>query len=243
MLSRWLSLFRQGDLMRNRVEGVISALLALAAIAIAASVVRRSFFPQSQTVEALSLTRPQFLPAWKDALPIGISIGDSAAPVKIVELTDLECPACRGFQSTLLNVVQAHPRDVSIVYVSNPLSMHRFALPAARGAECAVKYGKFREWVQLMYDKQDSLGLKSWGSYALEAGIPDSAAITRCATDPSPVDRIEAGLAFGAKIHILGTPTVIVNGWRFPSPPTEQELSDAVEALAKGAAPFDTTAK
>ena len=137
--------------------------------------------------------------------------------------------------------MKAHPHDVSLLYVAYPLPMHRFALVAARAAECAYHYGRLREWVDEVYDKQDSLGLKSWGSYALEAGLPDTAAVSKCARDPAPVARIQAGMALGDKIHITGTPTVIVNGWRFFYPPTEQDLTKAVEAIAKGKAPFGKT--
>jgi protein-disulfide isomerase len=227
----------------NRLEGALSAVLGLAAIAIAISVVTRTFFAHAVPTAAQSMSRPEFMPSWRDALPIGIQVGDSLAPVKIVELTDLECPACRGFHGTVQKVLKAHPHDASLVYISFPLTMHRFALSAARAAECANKVGRFPEWADLMFEKQDSMGLKSWGSYALEAGITDTASISKCAKDPATVDRIEAGLAYGKKIDLLGTPTVIVNGWRFASPPTEQELTDAVEALAKGDAPFDTAAE
>lgn len=120
--------------------------------------------------------------------------------------------------------------------------MHRFAMGAARGAECAEKVGKFGEWVDLVYSKQDSLGLKSWGAFALEAGISDTATISRCATDPAPVTRIEAGRAFGDRLHVRGTPTVIVNGWLLPYTPSEEELEKMIEEFAKGKIAFDTTA-
>ncbi len=156
----------------------------------------------------------------------------------IVEFVDLECPACRAFHVTLEEVLRTHPQDVSLLYVAYPLPIHRFALGAARAAECAHRYGRFREWVDVVYDKQDFLGLKSWGAYAKEAGLPDTATISGCATDPTPVGRIEGGLALGKKIHVMGTPTVIVNGWRFQYPPTKEELTNVVEAIAKGEGPF-----
>lgn len=224
--------------MRSTIDRASSALLTIAAVAIAVSAVRRAFFP-SLTTSGTPV--PEFLASWREALPVGIRFGDSIAPVTIVEFTDLECPACRAFHSSLEEVLKTHPGDVSLLYVAYPLPMHRFALGAARAAECAHRYGRFREWLDVIYDKQDSLGLKSWGTYANEAGLPDTAAITKCATNPAPVGRIEAGLALGNKIRIAGTPTVIVNGWRFPYTPTTEELTSVIEAIAKGRVPFDTT--
>lgn len=136
--------------------------------------------------------------------------------------------------------MKAQPHEISLLYVAYPLAMHRFALGAARAAECAYHFGRFREWVDDVYDKQDSLGLKTWSSYAQEAGIPDTTGISLCARNPAPVARIRAGIALGNRIHIAGTPTVIVDGWRFSSPPNEEELTRVVKAIAKGQAPFGT---
>ncbi|HEX6630758.1 MAG TPA: thioredoxin domain-containing protein, partial [Gemmatimonadaceae bacterium] len=176
--------------------------------------------------------------SWEEAFTAGTRVGDEAAAVTIVVLSDLECPACRAFESTLHEVLGDHDADVSTVYVPFPLPMHRFALGAARGAECANAVGKFREWLSVVYQGQDSLGLKSWGAYAASAGIADTAAISRCAADPAPVPRIEAGREFAQRIGATGTPTILVNGWRLPAPPTAGELHRVVDAFKRGKVPF-----
>lgn len=226
----------------SKFEGAVSAVLAVAAIAIAAGVVHRTFFASERVAAAAAPTRPEFLPGWKEALAVGTPVGDSSAPVKIVELADLECRACRSLNGTLQNVLKARAKAASVVFVYFPLPQHRFALSAARGAECARNDGKFREWIDAVYTKQDSLGIKSWGSYARDAGIADTAAIDKCARDPKDIARIQAGIAYGKKIHLAFTPTVIVNGWRFPSTPTEADLLEAIDSLVVGRAPFDTSA-
>lgn len=226
----------------NRIlERAISTGLVLAAIAIAASVVARTFFPGAMPRAAEAASAPDYLSSWKTAIPIGVRQGDSTARVTIVELTDLECPACRGYQPTLQEIRREHPHDVSIIYVPFPLPEHRFALGAARGAECARRVGRFSEWVDVVFRNQDSLGLKSWGSFAQDAGIADTSAIAKCAVDPSPVARIQAGVTFGNKINISGTPTVIVDGWRFTQPPTHDELSQLIGTLEKGETPHGRT--
>lgn len=90
-----------------------------------------------------------------------------------------------------------------------------------------------------VYAKQDSLGLKSWDSFAADAGIADTAATAHCATDPAPVKQIQAGQALGDQLQLHATPTVIVNGWRYPMSPSKTELKRAIDALVKGRAPFD----
>ncbi|PYO86675.1 MAG: hypothetical protein DMD66_12955 [Gemmatimonadetes bacterium] len=121
-------------------------------------------------------------PQAKSCQDIGIPEGGSdSAPVAIVEFTDLECPACRGFQRTVSDILHERPSDVRVVYVPHPLSYHRFALGAAQGAECAADVDALGKWLDVVFSKQDSLGLKSWGAYAAEAGIRDTARIAECA--------------------------------------------------------------
>ena len=228
--------------MSSRLESTVSGLLGLAAVAIAVSVVHRTFFAESTASAASAAPAPVFLDSWKDALPLGIGVGTPDAPVKIVVLADLECPACRGLHASLDTVLRERPARASIVYVSFPLAQHRFAMNAARGAECANGYGKFREWIDAVYGGQDSLGLKSWGEYARDAGIADTAAGSKCARNPASVARIDAGIAFGKKIHLAFTPTVIVNGWRYSYTPSGADLVGAIDSLAAGRAPFDTAA-
>lgn len=77
------------------------------------------------------------------------------------------------------------------------------------------------------------LGLKSWESLAAEAGIPEAHEISQCAAGQGPTKRIEAGLALAQELQIAGTPTVIVNGWRFVAP-TKENLQRAINAVRRG---------
>ncbi len=70
-----------------------------------------------------------------------------------------------------------------------------------------------------IFRKQDSLGLKSWGSLAMSVGIADTAAIARCAQAEDVPTPVEEGLTSGKRIGVSGTPTVLVNGWLFSIPP------------------------
>ena len=108
---------------------------------------------------------------------------------------------------------------IALVFVHFPLSMHRFATPAARAAKCARVENRFPKLVEALFNKQDSLGLKTWVSYGIEAGIIDTAAFAQCAASKANFSPIEAGIALGKRLQVTRTPTVIVNGWRFASPP------------------------
>lgn len=224
--------------MSSKFERAFSGILAISAIAIAASVVSRTFFPQlsAQAPRADASVTP--VKNWRDAFQIGVRTGPTAAPVTVVEFSDFECPGCKLFHAALRSVIAAYPRDVVDYYVYYPLVQHRFALGAARAAECAARAGRFTHWADAIFDKQDSLGLKSWASYASDAGIEDTVAIARCATDPAPVETIRRGLALGSKVGVQATPTVIINGYLLATPPDSTGLAEIVQSIHQGRDPF-----
>lgn len=222
--------------MADRWERVTSALLAAAAVVMAISIGYRAF-GSTGVRQPSAVLAIDSIPVWRDALEIGIRDGPANAPVTIVELADLECPACRAFQSTLDQTRRKYQNRVAVVWVNFPLPYHHFAIGAARAAECAERVGAFDRWRDEVFEQQDSLGLKSWGSLAAAAGIADTGTIAQCARNPTPVALIQAGSKFGASIGLAGTPTVIVNGWRFSRTPTPGELEAAIDAELQGHRP------
>jgi len=121
--------------------------------------------------------------------------------------------------------------------VHYPLSMHRFALPAARALECASSLGAAARFVDAAYAKQDSFGLKPWVGYAQEAGVGDTLAFSACLRDTARVERVEKGRRLGDSMKVRGTPVVIINGWRFSSVPNDNVLRETIKALMVGKPP------
>lgn len=87
--------------------------------------------------------------------------------------------------------------------------------------------------MDLAFAKQDSFGIKSWPEFAREAKVADVGAYSRCLGTPS-FAMIDSGTALGRQLGISGTPTMIVNGWQFGGPPTEDELSQDIRAILTG---------
>lgn len=68
--------------------------------------------------------------------------GSINAPVIIVEFSDLECPFCKRFHSTLQQIVDEYDGEVSWVYRHFPLpSLHSKAVKEAEATECATELG------------------------------------------------------------------------------------------------------
>lgn len=221
--------------MKERFERILTSLLVVCAGAVAVSAVKSSFYSAPAPAAARP---PEFVAEWEKALPVSHPVGGRpGAPVTIVAFFDLECPACARFHDTMESFASDNPDAARFVYVHYPLSYHRNALPAARGAECAARAGAFDRWVREAFLARDSLGIKSWGSFALAAGLKDSVAHLRCMRSGRPESNIDAGLALGSEFRITGTPAVLINGWLFHETPTRAVLDSAVDRIRRGKRP------
>jgi protein-disulfide isomerase len=68
--------------------------------------------------------------------------GDISAPVKIVEYSDLECPFCKRFHTTMQDVVKSYDGKVAWVFRQFPLAqLHPKAVKEAEAAECVASLG------------------------------------------------------------------------------------------------------
>lgn len=78
-------------------------------------------------------------------LPVNNSAvkGPENAPVTITLFDDFQCPYCARLLPTLDQVLAAYPTQVRVVYKHFPLSMHKFARPAAIASIAARNQGKF----------------------------------------------------------------------------------------------------
>lgn len=223
-----------------RIDRFLNALLVIAAVAIAAVIIRREVL-DSKAPELTPLSVGQsltFEPDWISALEAGVVDGERAAPIQLIQFADLECPACREFEARVVESAREQfQAEMAVTYVHFPLPRHRFAKLAATAAECAGHQARFQPFVQGVYAKQDSIGLKPWAGYALDAGVPDTSLFGSCLREQATPSRVEAGLALGERLEIRGTPTVLVNGWRFSRPPTAGELTRTIDELRAGREP------
>jgi protein-disulfide isomerase len=181
------------------------------------------------------------IPDWRDDLVKGIRLGSDAAPAQFIEFADFECPFCGDFHKKLKVLQQRYPTQVSLTYVHFPLPGHRFAIPAARVAECAGEQGRFEAMYGQLFDGQDQFGLKPWDDYATAAGVPNLGAFDACIKKTDPIPRVEEGKRLGTKLDIQGTPTVVINGWKLGRPPTLDELDHMVKAILAGKSPVGST--
>ena len=220
-----------------KLDTILTTTLVMCAVITTGAVIKREFFPSAQNAQMTAEHKPALIPHWQQYLDKGIHMGPQQAKVQLIEFADFECPFCQSFHKTLKTIRDRYPDQVSLEYVHFPLPMHRFAVPAARVAECAGDQGRFEAMYDQLLDGQDSFGLKPWSDYATSAGVPDLKAFDECIRRSDPVPRIEQGKELGKKLDVQGTPTLIVNGWKLGHPPSEEELDGMVKKILAGKSP------
>lgn len=139
------------------------------------------------------------------------SQGNVNAPVTIVMFSDFQCPACASFHPVLKQALATYGDKVRFVVRNYPLNMHKDAFPAAQAAQAAYKQGKFFEYVELLYNNQNSLDTASLKSFAAQIGLDQKQFDADLASGQFNA-RIEKDLADGDNYGIEGTPTIFVNG-------------------------------
>jgi protein-disulfide isomerase len=225
-----------------KLERLLTVVLVVCAVATTVVVVRREFFvSHARNLSPTSEQATVALEGWQSALDKGVRMGPAGAPIQLIEFGDFECPFCASFHHTLKELRARYPMQTAVTYVHFPLPSHRFAMLAARVAECAGDQGKFEAIYDQLYDGQAEFGLKAWDDFATEAGVPDIVAFDKCVKNRDPIARIEQGMELGKKFDIRATPTVIVNGWKLGHPPTLDELNAMVQAVLAGKSPISGT--
>ena len=155
-------------------------------------------------------------------------LGNPAAKVIIVEYSDFDCTFCKGFDTTLHEVIanDGATGNVAWVFRHFPLiELHPDAMKLADAAECAASAGgndAFWKFAGLLFAAQPADTAKL-GEYAKAAGIPGDAFATcyaNAATTVEPyvqADR-ENAFAVGAQgtpyslIVVAGQTSVIMDG-------------------------------
>ena len=170
------------------------------------------------------------LPEVNDA---DIQSGAKDAPIRVVEFTDFQCPYCKAFHATLQDTLKEYGDKVLYVYKNYPLPIHVQAENAALAGECANEQGKFADYADNLFAKQDewgkTTGVQKFKDYARTLKL-DTAQFNSCLDDKKYQDRVAASLDEGKKFGISGTPGTFVNGTFVNGAVPQSDLKSAIDA-------------
>jgi protein-disulfide isomerase len=116
--------------------------------------------------------------------------GDSDAPIRILEVSDFQCPFCARYNRETLPILDSlyiKTGKVEYVWISFANPSHQFAWPAIEAAFCAGAVGKFWPMHDILFERQGVWStaedaFATFVGYAEELGI-DAASFGVCLRD------------------------------------------------------------
>ena len=142
---------------------------------------------------------------------VGRRIGSAGAPSVVVFFGDFQCPYCARAQAPLTRILTEYAEDVQLVYRHLPLeTVHPHAWKAALASECAGDQGRFREYHDLLYQVQDSIGRIPWTHLAERAGVASVNEFETCVAEERQNQAIERDIIVARSLGLNGTPAFVV---------------------------------
>jgi protein-disulfide isomerase len=153
--------------------------------------------------------------------------GPASAPITIVEFSDFQCSYCKRVLTVLNQVLQRYPDQVKLAFRDFPiLNIHPQAQKAAEAAHCASEQGKFWEYHDLLFEKQDVIPTTDFTEHAKALGL-ELTNFQACLDSQKYKEKVERNYADGVNAGVSGTPAFFING-RFVSGAQPLEAFKAV---------------
>lgn len=179
---------------------------------------------QQEQQQALSNGQQDFLKGMK-ANPQSVigqspTTGAAAQEIVLLEFSDFQCPFCAKSQDTIKKFIDANNDKVTLVFKHLPLSrIHPEAIPAAQAAWAAQQQGKFWEYHNALFAKQDQLGEDLYLAIARDLNL-DLDKFNQDRKSEAAIAALETDIQMARTIGVSGTPFFVMNG---------EPLSGAVE--------------
>lgn len=145
-------------------------------------------------------------------------LGNPSAEITIIEYSDLECPFCKQFHSTMQRVLSEYGDSVRWVYRHFPLDqIHSRARKEAEAAECAGEQGgndAFWAYVDRVFEvtiSNNTLDPSRLPQIADDIGL-DRSDFETCLASGRYAQLVEDDYQSGLAAGVTGTPGSFVNG-------------------------------
>ena len=184
---------------------------------------------------------PQSRPSAKRDILAERSMGSSAAPVTVYEMSDFQCPYCRRHAVDVFPTLEQQyikTGKVRWIFINFPLtSIHPNAAAAAELALCGARLGKFWPLHDFLFRYQDTWApLKEPGPFLLS--LADSVHIPRppmeaCLTGESARPELEADASGANRSGAQSTPTFYIEGGLLVGAQPVQVWTEILDSIYK----------
>jgi len=166
--------------------------------------------------------------------------GNAAAKVTVVEFADYQCPYCKRFeQSVAPDLLKQYVDSGKINFVyKHSAFLGQESIWAAQAAECAADQGKFWEYHDLLFNKQNG---ENGGTFTKENLIKfaqelklDATKFDPCLNNDVTLERVKADTLEGRNAGVTGTPTFFINGKPLVGAQPLQTFQQQIDGLLLG---------
>ena len=180
----------------------------------------------------LPIVEPPILPVSVDDDP---STGPAEAPVTIVEFSDFQCPYCQKSVGVLKVLKRLYGEKIRLVYRDYPGPSHPEAAQAAEAAQCANESGKFWEYHDLLFERQNAGGGWDYAQLAKELGLKEGP-FNACLKSGRYRHEILKDVQDALQLGISSTPTFFINGRPMVGAQTVSDFQGMIDPLLDSAA-------
>lgn len=159
--------------------------------------------------------------------------GDKNAKLTWIEYSDFECPFCKRFHPSMLQMVDEYKGKVKWVYRHFPLSFHANAQKEAEASDCAAELGgndAFWKYTDAIFERTTANGtgfaLSALAPLAKELGLNEKK-FQDCLDSGKYAQHVRDDMAGGSAAGVNGTPGSFLIG------------KDGQAQLVSGALPYE----
>jgi protein-disulfide isomerase len=210
-------------LRRRRLRTLLAVLGGAAVLVVVAILVSGGSSDKAKSRPAVAQKATGAIPGQKESAAMlagipqtGIYLGNPAAPVRVVEFADLQCPFCREYSLQVLpQLVQDYVRSGKVRMEFRSLSfIGKDSVTAARAAAAAAQQDKLWNFVDVFYFNQGEENSGYVTPAFLDrvgkaAGV-DTAKANAFAASPASLKPLNAANALADQSDVQSTPTILV---------------------------------
>lgn len=176
--------------------------------------------------------------------PKDIAIGDhpvrGTGNLTIIEFACLQCPYSKAAEPAVRQVLDSYNGKINLAFFFFPLPQHAHGQLAAAADYCAEEQGKFWEYHDFLFEKQNDFSNSMTDTQAMD--VMTSAAeqlelelneFSACLDSSATKDKIRKDIELGKKLGITGTPTFFIGNDVLVGPKTFAEFRSVIEKQTK----------
>jgi protein-disulfide isomerase len=167
-------------------------------------------------------------------------IGKADSKVYLIIYGDYECPACKAWEPSVVEIRDEYKDRVAFIFRNYPIQdKHLNARAAANAAEAANLQGKFWEMHDLLYAKYSewtnasTLQQDRFEGYANQLGL-NMDQFKKDYASTAVADHIDSDKNSGDDLGVDGTPTFFLNGEKInlplPGSGGKEQMKSLIEA-------------